>query len=133
MAPKEKELSEDFKKIIFNLHKNSLGYQLISKRIHISINTVAKVIQKYKATGWLSNKHHPGRLSILTARDIRHIQRCVMDDRRRTASSLAHEVSSVSGKSVPAQTQQFSLKPRRTLSDEPQRLAYTFLCHQVWI
>lgn len=30
MAPKWKELSEDLKKIIFNIHKNGLGYRLIS-------------------------------------------------------------------------------------------------------
>ncbi|CAI9734549.1 TCB1 transposase [Octopus vulgaris] len=104
MAPKGKELSKDLKKIIFNLHKNYLGYKLINNRIHISVNTIAKVIQKYKATGWLSNKHHPGRPSILTAHDIRHIQRCVMDDRRHTASSLAQEVSSDSGNGVSTQT-----------------------------
>ncbi|CAI9715311.1 transposase [Octopus vulgaris] len=93
MAPKGKELFEDLKKIIFNLHKNGLGYMLISKRIHICVNTVAEVIQKYEATGWLTNKHRPG-CPILTARNIRHIQRRVMDDMRRTASSLAQEVSS---------------------------------------
>ncbi|CAI9732767.1 XP_036365101.1uncharacterized protein LOC118766054 [Octopus vulgaris] len=34
MARKGKELSSDLKKIIFDLHKNGLGYKLISKRIH---------------------------------------------------------------------------------------------------
>ncbi|CAI9728859.1 Transposable element Tcb1 transposase [Octopus vulgaris] len=80
MAPKGKELSEDLKKIIFNLYKNGLEYKYISKRIHISVNTVADVIQKYKATGRLNNKDNSGRPSILTARDIRHIQRCMMDE-----------------------------------------------------
>ncbi|CAI9740064.1 serine/threoninepakD-likeprotein and mab-3-related transcription factor 2-like [Octopus vulgaris] len=105
MAPKRKELSEDLKKIIFNLHKNCLGYKLISKRMHISVNTVAKVIQKYKATRRLNNRDRPGRRSILTARDIPHIQHCEMDDRRRTASSLAQEVSSVNGKSYRSRLQ----------------------------
>ncbi|CAI9741148.1 Transposable element Tcb1 transposase [Octopus vulgaris] len=98
MAPKE--LSEDLKKVIFNLHKNGLRYKIIGKRIHISVNTVAKVTQKYKATGWLIDKHRPGRSSILSVRDICHIQRCAMNVRRRTASPLVQEMSSVSGKSV---------------------------------
>ncbi|CAI9735784.1 Hypothetical predicted protein [Octopus vulgaris] len=45
VARKGKEFSEDLKNIIFNLHKNGLGSKLISKRIHISENEVAKLIQ----------------------------------------------------------------------------------------
>ncbi|CAI9717029.1 transposase [Octopus vulgaris] len=109
MAPKEKELSEDLKKNVFNLHQNGLGYKLISRRMHISVNTVAKVIQQYKVSGQLSNEHRTGRPSILTVCDIHYIQRCVMDDKRRTASSLAQEVPSVCGKCVSPQTIRRSL------------------------
>ena len=43
-------------------------------------------------------------LDELTNRDARHIQQCVTKDRRRSASSLAQEVFSVSGKTLSAQT-----------------------------
>ncbi|CAI9717491.1 transposase [Octopus vulgaris] len=134
MAPKGKDLSEDLKKIIFNLHKNGLGYKLISKRIHISVNTVAKVIQKHKDAGRISNRHRSDRPSN------------VMEDRSRTGSPLAQEVSSLNGKSESVQTVRRSLnqcglhgciprrKPLLTTRHKPSHLSFaeTYVRKEFW-
>lgn len=104
MAPKGKELSDDMKKIIVQLHKSGLGYKKISGRLQISVNTVAKIVQKFKNTGGVKVKPRQGRPLLLTERDVRHIRKCVTKERSRSASSIAQEVSLVSGKTVSAQT-----------------------------
>ena len=43
-----RELSEDLKETIVKLHKSCLGHKKISERIHISGNTVDKMVQKFK-------------------------------------------------------------------------------------
>ena len=109
MAPKGKELSDDLKDTIVQLHKSGLGYKKISNRLQISANTIAKIVQKFKCTGDVRAKPRLGRPSLLTKRDERHIRQCVIKDRNRAASSIAQEISSVSGKSVSAQTIRRSL------------------------
>ena len=109
MAPKRRKLSGDLKETIVKLHKSGLGYKKIIERIHISFNTVAKMLQKFKNTGVVRPNSRSGRPSLLTKRDARYILQCVTNDRRRSASSFAQEVFSVSGKTVSAQTVRRSL------------------------
>ena len=52
----------------------------------------------------MRSKPRVGRPSLLTKRDKRHIWQCVAKDRYRAVSSIAQEISSVTGKSVSGQT-----------------------------
>lgn len=88
MTPAGKESSEGLKKISFNLPQNCLWYKIISN-----------VILYCKISWQLSKKDCPQNPSILTARYIRTMQRCVSDETRHTTSSLAKEISSVIGNS----------------------------------
>lgn len=97
-------MSGDLKENIVPFYRSGLGYKKISERIHISVNTIAKIVQKFKSTSVVRAKPRSGRLPQLTERDVRHIEQCVRKDRRRSASLLAHEVFSFSGETVSAQT-----------------------------
>ena len=111
MAPHGKEYSEDLKKRIVALHKDGLGYKKISDTLKLSCSTVAKTIQRFKRTNSIHNRPRHGRPKKLSARDERHIQRLSLDDRRRSAASIAAEVKGVGGQPVSAQT------TRRTLHE----------------
>ena len=47
MASKGKELSDDLKDSVVELHKCGLGYKKVSNRDQISANTIAKIVQMY--------------------------------------------------------------------------------------
>jgi hypothetical protein len=96
MTPKGRELCEDLKKDIVQLHRSILAYNKISKRIHISV-------KKFKSTEFVRAKPRSGRPLLLTERDVRHIEQCIRKDRRRSASSLTQEVLTFSRKTVSAQ------------------------------
>ncbi|CAI9597473.1 unnamed protein product [Staurois parvus] len=58
MAPHGKELSEDMKKSMVALHKDSLGYKKIAKTLKLSCNMVAKTIQQFNRAGSTQNRPH---------------------------------------------------------------------------
>ncbi len=99
-----KELSEDQKKIIVALNKDSVGYEKIAKTLKLSYNTIAKTIQRFTRTGSTQNRHRHGRLKKLSACAQRHIQRLCLGNRRMSAASIAAEVKGVGGQPVSAQT-----------------------------
>ncbi len=55
MAPHGKELSEDLKKRIVDLHKDGVGYKKIAKTLELSYITVVKTIQRFNRTGSTQN------------------------------------------------------------------------------
>ncbi len=85
MAPHGKELSEDLKKNIFALHKDSVGYKKIAKTLKLSCSTVAKTIQRFNRTGSTQNRPCHGRPRKLSARAQCHIQRLCLGNRRISA------------------------------------------------
>ncbi len=95
MAPHGKELSEDLKKRIVALHKDSVGYKKIAKTLKLSCSTVAKTIQQFNRTGSTQNRPRHGRPKKLSARAQCHIQRLCLGNRRMSAASISAEVEGV--------------------------------------
>ncbi len=104
MAPHGKELSENLKKRIFALHKDSVGYEKIAKTLKLSCSTVAKTIQQFNRTGSTQNRPRHGRPKKLSSCAQRHIQRFCLENRHMSAASIAAEVEGVGGQPVSAQT-----------------------------
>ncbi len=95
MATHGKELSEDLKKRIVALHKDSIGYKKIAKTLKLSCSTVAKTIHQFNRTGSTQNRPRHGRPKKLSARAQRHIQRLCLRNRCMSAASIAAEVEGV--------------------------------------
>ena len=130
MAPHGKELSEDLKKRIISLHKDGMGYKRISKTLKLSSNTVAKTIQRFKMTGSTQNRPRHGRPKKLSARDRRRIQRLALENRRRSAASIAAEVKGVGGQSVSAQTIRNTLHQIGLYGCRPRRKPLLKMMHK---
>ncbi len=95
MAPHDKELSEDLKKINIALHKDGVGYKKIAKMLKLSCSTVAKTIQRFNRTGSTQNRPRHGRPKKLSACAQSHVQRMCLGNRRMSAASIAAEVEGV--------------------------------------
>ncbi len=81
MASHGKELSEDLKKRIVALHKDSIGYKKIAKTLKLSCSTVAKIIQRFNRTGSTQNRPRHGRPKKLSACAPCHIHRLCLGNR----------------------------------------------------
>ncbi len=92
MAPHGKELSEDLKKRIVDLHKDGVGYKKIAKTLELSYSTVVKTIQWFNRTGSTQNRPRHGQTKKLSARAQCHIQRLCLGNRCMSAASIAAEV-----------------------------------------
>ena len=104
MAPHGKELSEDLKRSIVELHEDAQGYKKIANTLKLSCSTVAKIIQRFKRAGFTQNRPRVGRPKKLNARAERHIQMLSLKDRLRSAVSIAAEIEGVGSQLVSAQT-----------------------------
>ena len=104
MAPHGRELSEDLKSRIIALHKDGQGYRKIATTLTLSNNTVAKVIQRYLQNHTVANRTRQGRPKKMSARTSRQARQLALQDRRRSATSIAEEISITSGMAVSAQT-----------------------------
>ncbi len=80
MAPHGKELSENLKKKMFALHKDSVGYEKIAKTLKLSCSTVAKTIQQFNRTGSNQNRPRHGRPKKLSSCAQRHIHRFCLEN-----------------------------------------------------
>uniref|UniRef100_A0A7N8XM10 Transposase Tc1-like domain-containing protein n=1 Tax=Mastacembelus armatus TaxID=205130 RepID=A0A7N8XM10_9TELE len=84
----------------------------ISKALHISQNTVAKVIQKFKKDGSATIlQRRPGRPRKLTSRQERLLMRRVEENRHASSLQLAKAVESQTGVTVSRDTIRRTLKP----------------------
>uniref|UniRef100_A0A3Q1EZX4 Sleeping Beauty transposase HTH domain-containing protein n=1 Tax=Acanthochromis polyacanthus TaxID=80966 RepID=A0A3Q1EZX4_9TELE len=56
-----KELSQEIKKRIINLHKSGLGYRKMSKMLGIPVSTIGTIIRKWKVHNTTSTLPRSGR------------------------------------------------------------------------
>lgn len=76
MAPHGRKMSQTLRKVIISLHKKCEGYKKINEAVHISQNTAAKVIQKFKKDGNATIlQRRPGRPRKLPSRQERLLMR----------------------------------------------------------
>ncbi|KAF7644168.1 hypothetical protein LDENG_00226560 [Lucifuga dentata] len=104
MAPRGRELSEDLKKRVIELHKNKVGYKTIAKTLLLSRNTVVKVIQRFKSTGTVVNKQRLGSPHRLSQTAVSHITNLALKDRHMSASQLAEAAAELIGAKVSKST-----------------------------
>lgn len=104
MAPRGNELDEKTRETIVNLFKSGHSYTEISGNVNISRNTVAKVVQRYKKAGTVTNGRRPGRPNKFSDRTKRRMKQLIEGSRRRSAASIAEEISHSLNVTVSAQT-----------------------------
>ncbi|CAI9741238.1 hypothetical protein A7L55_18950 [Octopus vulgaris] len=93
MAPRGNELHEKTRETIVNLFKSGHSYTEISGNVNISRNTVAKVVQRYKKAGTVTNGRRLGRPNKFCDRTKRRMKQLIEGSRRRSAASVAEEIS----------------------------------------
>lgn len=130
MAPRGKEHSKDLKDKVIALHKDGQGYKKIGATLKMSPNTVAKIIQKYKQDHTIENRRRTGRPKKMTARSVRQVHNLALQDRRKSAASIAEEVSATSGQSVSAQTIRRTLHQVGLHGRRPRRKPLLKLVHK---
>ncbi len=105
IAPHGREMSQDLRKKIIDLHKKGEGYKKISKAVLISQNTVAKVVQTFKKDGTATiSQRRPGRPRKLTPRQKRLLMRRVEENRHASSLQLSKEVESQTGVTISRDT-----------------------------
>ena len=66
---KSKEISQDLKKIIVDLHKSGSSLGAISKRLKVPHSSVQTIVRKYKHHGTMQPLYSSGRRRVLSPRD----------------------------------------------------------------
>ena len=122
MAKHGKELSSDLKERVVALHQERHGYKKIARALKLSRNTVAKIIQNFKKNGTVKPaSKRSGRPKKITERMARLVTRKVLQDRRKSASKLAQDVSEATGSTVSAQTIRRTLHSSKLHGRQPRR------------
>ena len=124
MAPNGQELSKDLKDKIVALHKDGQVYTKISTSLKLSRNTVAKVIQRFAKNRMTVNQGRQGRPRKMTARTVRQVRKLTLQDRHKSATSIAKEISKTSGQTVSAQTIRRTLHQVNLHGRRPRRKLY---------
>mgnify|MGYP000512504603 CR=1 FL=1 len=87
------------------MHSDGQGYKKIAAVLQLSKNTVAKIVQNYQKYGSGTKVcKRSGRPRKISKRSERHIVKLVMEDRKRSASKVAEELSESTGVTVSRQT-----------------------------
>uniref|UniRef100_A0A8C8DMZ6 Sleeping Beauty transposase HTH domain-containing protein n=1 Tax=Oryzias sinensis TaxID=183150 RepID=A0A8C8DMZ6_9TELE len=97
MVPYAKEMSQNLRNEIIYLHKKIEGYKKISKSLHISQNTIAKVFKKFKKDGSTTiSWRRPGCPRKLTSPQCLRMRR-VEENHHASSLQLAKAVESQTG------------------------------------
>uniref|UniRef100_A0A3B3HBD5 Sleeping Beauty transposase HTH domain-containing protein n=1 Tax=Oryzias latipes TaxID=8090 RepID=A0A3B3HBD5_ORYLA len=96
MVPHGKELFQNLRKETISLNKKGEGYKKISKGLHISQNTIAKVIEKFKKDGSATILQRPlGCPWKLTPRQERLLMRRFEENRHASSLQLVESQTEV--------------------------------------
>lgn len=122
MAPHGKELALKVRQTVIRLHEKGKGYKKIAETLHISKNTVAKVIQNYKRRGHASAvSRRPGRPGKMTPRAARSLIRKVKNHPEVSAAALAQSLADGGLVTVSAQTVRRTLHKHNMHGRRPRR------------
>ncbi|KAJ0000165.1 hypothetical protein NQD34_012007 [Periophthalmus magnuspinnatus] len=100
---KSKEISQDIRKKIVDLHKSGSSLGAISSCLKVPRSSVQTIIRKYKHHGNVQPSHRSGRRRVLCPRDERALVRNVHIDPRTKAKDLVKMLAEA-GKSVSIST-----------------------------
>ena len=85
---KSKEISQDLRKNIVDLHESGSSVGAISKRLKVPRSSVQTIVRKYKHQGTTQPSNRSGRRRVLSPRDERTLVRKVQINHRTTAKDL---------------------------------------------
>uniref|UniRef100_A0AAZ3SID9 Transposase Tc1-like domain-containing protein n=1 Tax=Oncorhynchus tshawytscha TaxID=74940 RepID=A0AAZ3SID9_ONCTS len=85
---KSKEISQDLRKIIVDLHKSGSTLGAISKHLNVPRSSVQTIVCKYKHHGTTQPSYRSGRRSVLSPRDECTLVQKVQINLRTTAKDL---------------------------------------------
>uniref|UniRef100_A0A3P9KL92 Transposase Tc1-like domain-containing protein n=1 Tax=Oryzias latipes TaxID=8090 RepID=A0A3P9KL92_ORYLA len=119
MLPHGEEMSQNLRKEISSLHKK---VSIISKALHISQNTIAKLIQKFETDGSATTlQRRPGRPRKLTSGQECLLMKRVEKNRHANSLQLAKTVESQTGMTVSRDTIRRKLQRKGMHGYHPRR------------
>ena len=126
-----RELSQEIRKKIIDLHVKGKGYKTISKQLDVPVTTVAHIIQKVKVHGTVANLPGRGRKRKIDDKLKRRIIRMVTKEPRTTSKEIRGELQGqgtpVSDRTIRHCLSQSGLngrRPRRTPNHKKVRLEF---------
>ncbi|KAI4904832.1 hypothetical protein NFI96_001012 [Prochilodus magdalenae] len=87
---KSKEISQDIRKRIVDLHKSGSSLGAISRCLKVPRSSVQTIIRKYKKDGNVQPSYRSGRKKVLCPRDERALVRSVHINPRAKAKDLVN-------------------------------------------
>lgn len=100
MSSKQRETTVEERNIVIKLHKEGKSLQAIGSILGKSHATIQYIVNKYKNSKSIQNKHCSGRPSKLNERDERFILRRVKYNVFENAPSIATQLEIATGKSI---------------------------------
>ena len=104
MSPTRKEHSNEFREVVIQHFLNGDSEREIASKMLCSRNTVHSMVVKYKKTRCIANIIDRGRKRKTTTRVDKVIQRKIKVNRRKSASSVKHELQQELGLTISNQT-----------------------------
>ena len=95
---KLKEISQDLRKTVVNLHKSGSSLRAIYKRLKIPRSSVQTILDKYKHHGTMQSSYRSRGRRVLSPRDERTLVRKVQINPRTTAKDLVKMLEEIGTK-----------------------------------
>ncbi|KAI4882206.1 hypothetical protein NFI96_010312 [Prochilodus magdalenae] len=89
---KTKELSQDLRVRIVDLHKAGMGYKKISKVLDVKVTTIGAIIRKFKEYNMTINRPRPGAPKKISPRGVAMMLRTVRNRPATTRQELANDL-----------------------------------------